>query len=127
MEEERVPGATKAMRDGRRCEMERGLQPRAHACHRGMIVEHVVCYFASLTILVSWRFTRGEQPLTNDAPLCAILTMLTHVGAEESSKSAMYVLAPLFKPLITCREEQAWDATMNLCHLSVHYMLELEH
>ena len=32
-----------------------------------------------------------------------LLTMLAHVGAEESSKSAMYVLAPLFRPLITCR------------------------
>lgn len=33
----------------------------------------------------------------------ASLTMLIHVGAEESSKSAMYVLAPLLRPLITCR------------------------
>lgn len=30
--------------------------------------------------------------------------MLTHVGAEESSKSAMYVLAPLLRPLITCKK-----------------------
>lgn len=34
---------------------------------------------------------------------CSRRTMLTHVGAEESSKSAMYVLAPLLSPLITCR------------------------